>query len=296
MTAQRTEPFCDWLDVTCSPDDSFLERVRLFFDSLMCPVAYADEQRTVIEVGAGKLVLDEKPRFHRSSASGEVLSFLRVSGVFEQYLSLLSEVPHTVTRLDAAVDAATDGPDVLRRLERRFPDDRVCLTRKALRVTRLYSARPSDGRQTGTWYVGHRSSGKVTARVYDKQAQMMETKGIDTPPKTRYEMTFRKEMGCTLRDAAMPASLFYQYASPTLIDRPPGVPDWESGHDCEWSSVPSDLLPYEVFLRRLETSPELARLAELAGQFGEVGGAAVLRAFETQLRRNMPKSDALKAG
>lgn len=281
-----SDVFCDWLDVTCSPDDSFVDRVRTFFDSLLCPVAYADDDRVCLAVGNGKLVLDLKRRFHRSSASGEVLSFLRTAGVFEQYLSLLGEVPHKVTRLDAARDSTDDGPDVLRSLEAAYPDDRVSLTRKAMRVTRLYSARPSDGRQTGTWYVGHRSSGRVTARVYDKQAQLLDTRGVTIGPRTRYELTFRKDLGCTLRDAAMPASLFYQYASPALLGRPSGVPEWRPNHDMHWPPVADDLLPYGMFLRRLENSPELDRLAELAGQYDDVGIEAVMRDFRARVERS----------
>lgn len=283
ISSPRSDVFCDWLDVTCSPDESFVQRVSDFLDSLMCPVAFSDDRCVSFQVGDGVLRLEAKHRFHRASASGGVIAYFRAAGVFERYLSILSEVPHNVSRLDAAVDLHTDAPGVLRQLECRYPADLVKLTRKALRVTRLYSARLSDGQQTGTWYVGHRSDGKVTARVYDKQAQMLDTKGLETPPRTRVEMTFRKEVGCTLRDAAMPTSLFYQYATPAIVDSPPDISPWEPNQAYAWESVPADLLPYEVFVRRLESSPELSHLIQLADRFGEEGRATVLRAFSTRL-------------
>lgn len=288
MTCSGSDVFCDWLDVTCSPEASFLASVRDFCDRNFWPVAYQDADRVSISVGDGKLTLDTKKRFHRASASGAVLAVLRSSGLLEQYLALLGSVSHRVTRLDAAKDLPVDAPVVLRALESRYPLDDVSLSRKSLRVSRLYSARPSDGQLTGTWYVGHRSHARVTARVYDKQAEVLARTGLDYPPTTRYELTFRKDLGCTLRDCLMPASLFYQYASGALLERPDGVSDWEPNKDSDWASVAVDTaLPYELFCRRVELSPEIARLAELAAQFGEVGRPVLVRAFTRALNEQL---------
>lgn len=280
MTCSVSEPFCDWLDATCSPESSFVADLRRFCDVNLWPVAYADHERIVFVVGEGKLVLDVKKRYHRASASGCVLALLRTTGLLKPYLALLGSVPHRVTRLDAAVDVGVDGPVVLRSLEARYPMDRVSLSRKSLQVTRMYSARESDGQLTGTWYVGHRSSARVTARVYDKQAEILHRTGLDSPPLTRYELTFKKDLGCTLRDALMPASLFYQYASGSLLAPPAPVPEWVPNTDADWTAVPVDIkLDYELFCRRVELSPEIERLAELAATFGPNGRPALLRAF-----------------
>jgi hypothetical protein len=86
----------------------------------------------------------------------------------------------------------------------------------------------------------------------------------------------------------MPASLFYQYASGTLLERPEGVPAWVPDKDADWSSVSVDVaLPYEVFCRRVETSPEIARLAELAAGFGDVGRPVLIRAFTRALNEQL---------
>lgn len=284
MTCSRSEPFADWLDVTCPPDSSFVDDVHLFFDRLGCPVRYCDSERTIIDVGSGALALDRAAKFHRASASGSVLAHLRANSALEDYLSVLATCPHKVTRLDIAVDLYSDAPAILRSLEERYPLDLVSLTRKNTRVTRMYSARASDGQQTGTWYVGHRTSARVTARVYDKQAEVLARTGEPSPPRTRFELTFRKDQGCTLRDVVMPHSLYYSYASPVLLESPPDVPAWVP-HGQGWDGAKNPVkLPYELFKRRVQGSPELSRLALLAAEFGPEGEALIVRTFRDHLQ------------
>ena len=274
--------FCDWLDVTCSPEASFLDELTEWVTGGW-PVAFADviAGRTLFSVGEGKLLLERKPRFHRASASGSVLSALRALGEYGDYLTILSSVPHSVTRLDAALDVAVDAPTILRGLERRHSADQVQITRKTLRVTRLYSKR-SDGQLTGTWYAGHRSKARITARVYDKQAEALDRRCETLPPTTRYELTFRKDVGCTLRDAYMPASLFYEYSG-ELIDRDPSVPSW-TPHGDGWVSSPVDTdLTFEKYRRRVESSPELEALGALAAQFGPGGVELAVRVYREKL-------------
>lgn len=303
MICSRTKPFADWLDVTYRPEDFAdedhpISEIRRFLDSQLCPVLYADAEQTRIRVGAGVVAISFKRQCWRVSFSGAALHFLRVSGELEMCLSVLALSPHKVTRLDVAVDLATDAPGFLRALEARYPDDRINLQRKAIKVTRFYSARDSDGQQTGTWYAGHRSSARVTARVYDKQAEALDKRGETLPPTTRIELTFRKDHGCTLRDVAMPASLFYQYASPALLSAPPGLPEWVS-HASGWESPQkAPPLDFEVFCRRVETSPELARLIELANEIGPQGRAMLIRRFTAAVEagtRNTPLAGAAAA-
>lgn len=295
MTCSDNSVFCDWLDVTFSPTSSPVSDVRLFLDTLLCPVRYSDHEQTVIDVGQGVFVLQLKKRFHRFSASGAALAHLRKLFEFEPFLSILASCPHKVTRLDAALDIPIDAPKVLRFLESKFPMDEVHLQRKSLRVTRMYSARASDGLQTGTWYAGHRSSARVTARVYDKQAESLDRRGEVILPLTRVELTFRKDHGCTLRDAAMPYSLFHSFAAPLLQNPPSGVPQWVPNGQPWISPTVAPKLPYELFKRRLESSPELDRLAFLASGFGESGKLLMLRVFadmlDAQLKAQVANSE-----
>lgn len=284
MTSSRSDVFVDWLDVTCSPEDSFAADLERFIAAGQYPAVACDEHRFSFRVGAGVLVVETRTRFHRASASGAVLAHLRSNGTFRDYCNILGLVPHKVTRLDVAVDVGTDAPSVLRGLEAKYPDDRFSFGRKALKVTRLYSSRESDGQLTGTWYVGHRSSARVTARVYDKQLEMLEKRSEEIPPTTRYELTFSKDYGCSLFDVFHPAELFYHHASPGLLSADAKYAPWESRGTVPWVSVPPDTdLTMELFDRRVASSPDLEKLAQLAAQFGDSGKAVIMRHFEQKL-------------
>lgn len=286
MTYLRSEPFCDWLDVTCSPEASFFDSLVSFMVCCVYPVAFSepDKGRVGYSVGAGILVLDKKSRFHRASASGGVIQRLKDDGYFRDYVNILGSVPHNVTRLDAAVDLYTDAPPYLRFLEGKYPDDRFSFGRKSLRVTRLYSKRESDGALTGTWYVGHRSSARVTARVYDKREEAMEKRRQVLPPTTRIELTFKKDYNCSLWDVLMPESLFYSHAAPCLLDVPEDkcIIPWAEKGLIPWKSAPVDTnLTINVFERRVTHSPELLELARLVSELGEEAKPIVMRRFET---------------
>ena len=278
----HTEPFCDYLNVTCRPDNSFMDELSCFLDVVSCAVSFKDHEKTIVSVGKGKIVLLQKTKFHSASASGSAISYLRNVGAFEDYLSVLADVPHKVTRLDVAVDVALDAPLMLRKLEKAYPDDRVSFTRKALKVTRLYSARDSDGQQSGSWYAGNYGKARLTAKVYDKQLEAFEKRGEILPPTTRIELTFAKDFGCSLRDAFMPASLFYTHSLPVLkANRKYDA--WVS-HGEGWTGTPPDTkLDWEIYKRRLDNSPEIASLVELAAKLGPTGKVLLMRDFETHL-------------
>ena len=289
MTYSVSSPFCDWLDVTCHPDSTFIPDVSQFLAYHFCPVAFVKSgvtgSTTGYRVADGILVVEVSKNFHRASASGSCIrEFVRL-GVFRDYVNILGSVGHNVTRLDVAVDIATDAPAYLRNLESQYPDDLFSFGRKSLRVTRLYSARASDRALTGTWYVGHRSSARVTARVYDKQAEALEKRCEVLPPTTRIELTFRKDYNCSLYDVLMPESLFYSHASPKLLDAPDKyIAPWSPKGLVPWVSTPKDhTLTLDRFDARVSHSPELLKIAELGAQFGDAGKAAVMRHFERLL-------------
>jgi hypothetical protein len=241
----------------------------------------------------GVIRIDTEAKWHRVSASGKVLAYLRSTDCYGEYLHLLSEVPHSVTRLDAACDYNLDTPAILRSLDRHFPDDRINFGRKALTITRLLSKR-SDKKLTGTWYAGHRQKAKVSARVYDKANEVAEKQGLYLlTHSTRVEFTARKAFGACLRDAFDPTSIYYAMGDPALMQTPDGVLPWEPlAEFTAWSSPDfDDPLPYEVFKRRVERSSEIDHLAELAAELGLVGVKLAVRVFEEKLRSKLNAED-----
>lgn len=299
-SVRRSEPFADWLDVTCSPACSFISDLMDFLDLSGCSIEFSDKKSVSYSVGYGILRLETKDRFHRASASGKCIDWLKAQGLFRDYVNILGSVGHKVTRLDVAVDVCVDAPLVLRELESVYPNDTMFFGRKGLRITRLYSAREGDLAQTGTWYAGHKSSARVTCRVYDKQNEILVKQGLKVLPLTRFEITFRKDYGCSLFDVLMPKSLFYSHSTP-ILSPPDGFnEDWESRGTVPWVSEPVDTtVTVSDFDRRISLSPDFQRLVELASRFGPNGKAVLMRHFEraldSALSQNNSESDSTAA-
>lgn len=262
---------CDWLDVTFSPVNAPFEEIRSVLDSCGCEVLGSTHDAVERwRVGRGVIVLEDRARFARASASGGSLDYLREQRQFYAYLSALADQPHAVTRLDACLDTESPGHAVVGDLWRRYPSE-CALTRKAL-PTKLFTSAGPDGKPTGTFYVGHRSAAKVTARVYDKRQQLIEVYGTDPGHNwTRYELTVRKAMGPTLRDAAQPTRVFWHFMAPRLLRAAQGVEPWEPGWGTGWEYRAPEATPFERLSRRVEASAELGRLIELSDALGPGG-------------------------
>lgn len=292
MISSNSHPstFADYLDITASPDSDILDRVDLFLQSSGSSVSFSSDDSSGYSCmhrfndNAGTVKLERKRLFSRVSASGSALASLRAHRVFSDYLSLLSSVPHKVTRLDAALDLPEDGSVSLARMMRKYPSLRVNLSRKSLPVTVDMGVR-DDGKRTGTFYVGKKSRGRVTARMYDKAwERACVAKDYSYPPTTRYEITVRGDAEPTLRDASNPDSIFYHFACPTFFRRPPThVTPWVSGFGGEWSYTPPERTPYEKLIQRVETSPDIEALIRLADSVGPSGRTTLCRAIKKRV-------------
>lgn len=283
MIYSRSDIFCDFLGVTCSPDVSFADSVRDFMVLADCPVQYAADGLSVYRVGLGTLKLECKSKWHYVGVTGSALAHLRSVGLFDELLFAVGSLPHTVTRLDAAADIGCDFPEFLRALDSEYPDRRVALTRKRQAVSVMLEPRASDGVLTGSYYVGKRGN-TVTLAVYDKQQEALVKRGGHLPPCTRVELRVSREVGATLRDAAMPASLFHHYVPGRIVPAPADVAAWES-HASPWvPDRPPEPLDFAVMKRRIENSPELDCLVALARRLGPEGRtlllAAISRAYD----------------
>lgn len=265
--------FCDHLAVTFHPERSPAGSLR----SLLSDMGAVPLDDRTFRLGEGSVKLYVTYGVLYCSASGAALAQMRELGSYMDWLSVIGEWPHRITRLDAAHDVLVDAADVLDELRSRYPSGLVNLGRKALRV-KLELAIRDDGRETGTYYVGHRSKARATARVYDKRQERLDRAGIAGPHRTRYEVTVKQDYGATLRDAAEPDRLFWHVASPALLDTPPGMPHWTADWSQGWrTDRRPELSAVEVLERRIARSSELDMLAQLADEVGPNGRVLLAR-------------------
>lgn len=271
MTSSRTH--ADWLDITCHPESETAGALSRFFGH------NGGEARRRKDGGleysfqnGGKAVVDVKPFFSRVSASGAVLAHLRALTLLEEYLSLIADAPHRVTRLDVAYDTAEDGAAVVQSLRKRYAGEKVYLTRKGLAPTVLLGYRHHDGAETGTFYAGQRSRSRVTQRTYDKQHERWEKAGEETGPWTRYELTVKADVGATLRDVVDCDPIFWHFMAPAILPLDDAVPSWESNRAYDWAmDRNSSLTDYERLKRRIQQSAEVGELASWLAEADRIG-------------------------
>lgn len=267
----------DTLDVTFSPEDFPYPGINALllssgFKPQSSPAGGTPLYRT--PCGRGTVKIDQRARFSRVSCSGAACHHLRTTDSWLEFLSVLSESPHCVTRLDAALDLSIDGADLIDSMRKLHKSGSVCLGRKAIKTSVILSVR-DDGRESGTWYAGYGSTAKATAKVYDKALQMLQRFGETIPPRGRVEVSAWKGYGATLRDAALPEAIFWHIASPALLQAPEGIPMWHPDTTGGWQTERRELIPAQVLRNRVENSGELDALLELASSFQ--GGLEYLR-------------------
>lgn len=276
--------FCDWLDVTFAPDDCPYPELNLLL--LECDFEVSrDSGGCVIYLppqGRGVAKVTHASRYAKVSFSGGICEHLRSIGRWEEALSILGTSPHKVTRIDLAVDFPLDAAGVIADLRARYPSGKVNIGRKALDVTAMLSVR-SDGAETGTWYVGHRSAARQTLRVYDKAFEQLQKYGYLLPPTTRVEVTSRKDSGATLRDAVLCDALFWHIASPSVFKLPEGVPVWVPNTEMGFEFKRREITPAEVLKRRVENSPELEVFLSVADSMGGEGRAYLLHLLQKRV-------------
>jgi len=280
------EVFSDWLDLTYARGEP-LGGVRSFLSEFCDGVEWSREDSTqyVFKNGveSGSVRIERSRAVERVSASGAALARIRAIGLLGEYLGLLGEAPHNVTRLDATYDVPVSNPGRAIRSHYRNTREGISFGRKALRTTKLMGV-GIDGLDTGTVWHGYGSDAKVTAKVYDKSQQMLDVYGAVVPPSIRYEQTFRREVGVSLRDAFQPAPIFWHHAAPLGLKVPPGVPDWSPGAlGCVFPRREAPTA-YERALRAIERLP-LHDLSRLAAEVGSEGVAVMQRHFAKRLQQ-----------
>jgi hypothetical protein len=285
--------FCDYLDVTYAPNNCPYPELNQFLLGLDFRVSrnLGGFVEYSPPAGPGKLIVSHRSRYARISASGGVCSYLRAHGTFEDYLFILGTSPHKVTRLDSTLDVPTDGAAAMVVFQERYPSGQLSLTRKSLKIDYIQAVRP-DGLYTGTMSVGYGTSARFKAKVYDKAWEALCKRGEHLPPTTRFETIACKDSGATLRDAAMPASLFWHIASPALLTRPEGIPEWEPNVECNYLPPKRVFDPAETLRRRIEHSAELEVFSMLADSMGNSGREYLLHLIKKRLEAPAPQLES----
>lgn len=296
MNAPRTNiVICDWLDLTYSPLDApypVLNRFLLdsgFFvesrDRVDFVYTHPQELNGVLKVGQYRGT-------YRVSISGAICRHLRLLGIWEELLFELGQVPHRVTRLDAAMDLPVDGALMIAHLRKTYPDGYVNLRRKSIKTTCILEVRP-DGLESGTWYAGRRSKARVTARVYDKALEALSKRREYMPPTTRVEVTASGgDSGATLRDAMLPDALFWHIAAPAILKAPEGAPVWKPNTEMGWvPPPPRNFNAADLLKRRVESLAMLDALASVADELGP-NGRAYLASLIAKRLESSGRSDA----
>lgn len=271
----------DQLNVTCYPGSSFLDDLETFLVSVSAEPT---------SLGSGKVMwrfpscevknsihIVRRTAHHLVSFSGGSLGHLRVVRAwFDEVFSILASVPHTVSKLEVAHDVAVDGADTIQELQHLVPGETSkLLGRKALPVDWFLAQRDTDGRYTGTMYIGRKTTARLKLKVYDKSFERRANAGILMLPTTRYELTFMKDYkggGISLRDAYEPERLFWDGMPEYLLPPPADVAPWSAADGVGWTAGPKVVrLPTEVLSRRIEDSAEIDVLLRLADQMGPNG-------------------------
>jgi len=285
--SEASDVFCDALSVTFSPDNSPLFGLGSFLLSTgLCKVGEATKADSCYLFSNGGYVLIwANRRFEKVYFSGRSIEVLRTSDLWGETLSLLSECPHNVTRLDAAQDVPEPYHLVRERLVAEFPDYRVPLGRKSLQSQEKYFTIRADGNPTSTYEIGQRGSGKQMVRIYDKQNEVLEKQGEMVPPLTRVELEVAREFNATLRDALDPTAIFYHVLGGLIFPTPHHVPSWVSVPEFTWSAgrrPPAD--PYRQIKRLVEESDDLRTLVALSQKAHSGGIESTVAVVAAHLR------------
>ena len=278
---------CDWLSLTVPWDQS--DGLSDAVLELACSAGASERIGVtgVYDCGLdGTIKIARRHSVLTAGFSGAALAALREKGVYGDLLLAFAPRPHRVTRLDAAYDVASAAPSILEAIFQRGKFQGIRLGQRPARVSLQGWKIGADGAETGTVYIGSRTS-EIRARVYDKRQERLDHKQHDPGPLTRYEISVTGETGVSLKDAGDPTALFWRFAAPALLPYPSGiyVPRWVPGgvgFNLPQCGTPPD--PVDRLRRVMEESESLKLVVRLAKACGSYGGAVAVAKFKDLLK------------
>lgn len=291
MAIIAAQPFCDYISVS-TPRDRY-ESVSAALLEVVRACGGYDERQGVVQLGQrGVFAHRVKHNLGLYALSGDALAEMRRNRFafdwFGEWLTLVGEGAHNVTRLDVAVDLVVDSAAVVGRMYKRGRSGRVSITRKAIapaQVRRIFEPSVYGGADTGTVYLGERGKRDVIARVYDKRQELLkklraqygdaltpEFVALNDPgPLCRFELELGRKVGVTLRDAYEPAAVFWHFARESLLPKiAPAVAEW-SPHGAGFTVPRSEPDHAKQLSFLLEASHDIKRAVTLADRLGPYG-------------------------
>lgn len=296
-------PFCDDLDVTFPRDyeSEIEEAVSARLGAAMgCRVPRSGlwqlqpvrRARGPCEAGwiveerqrAPTVLMKSQGHWCKVAVSGQACEALRTQGLWLPLLADLSAFEYRVTMIHSTIDLPLPGPQCVPVVAEAGQAGRISLGRKALAPTDVNWSRQIDarGEVTGAVYLGQRGKREITGLFYDKRNEREREGLADLGPSSRFELRCAK-VGASLRDAAMPAALFWQYASGVLA-RPEDAPSWVPG-GAGWDAPAAPPPDYwRIVERRVDSiTDELLDMRRLALHLGPYGPAMLLRRIASVL-------------
>ena len=289
MAIIASPAFCDY--VSCTTPRDYYPKVSEALLEVVTAAGGRDEKDGVVRLGQGTFVHGQKYGIGYYSLSGDALQEMRkardVFYFFGEWLTIIGEQEHRVTRLDAAVDIPVEASTVVTRVYKRARAGGISLTRKAVppdQVERIFSPAYVGGRDTGSVLLGSRGR-DVRARVYDKRQELLrrvrdahggltaELIALNDPgPLVRYELELGRKVGMTLRDAYEPARVFWHFARESLLPQlaPRDVGNWEP-HSLGFAVPRAVHDPAKQLSLLLESSADIRRAVTLADRLGPYG-------------------------
>lgn len=280
-------PFADYLNVTFPL--SFRDEVKTALLPVIESIGPFDEEVEGLyrlygrdmRPSGGTIKLSERGKVLIVSASGVALAMLRDRGLYDDYLSCLSEFPHRVSMLHVTADYVVPDPSrVVLSVKDAGYAELLSLTRKQVRKDQVKAllTMGKAGTETGTVYLGHRANADVWAKVYDKQHERLSKGFSDPGPLVRVEIAVQSDIGATLRDAHRPSDIFYHFAGKTLVGVPDGFKGWSSSGQGYVLPSRVSVLPYQRLERYMEHSLSITRLVDMAvSVYGEKSGDVLSR-------------------
>ena len=284
-------PFCDFLNVSMPGHQGFsvLGEIRPILDVLGLSEVSEGIYKSSLKGGDGGSLMVKKGRFNQDltvfSVSGHILQMLRSAGFFQDFLMAFLSIPHRITLMHATADYSVDAPAVIHGCYEMGKAEQVFLTRKVVPSRHVKAILSPDqfGRDTGTVYYGHRNKSDVWAKVYDKRHERLCRGAADIGCMTRVEVCITGDIGASLRDVQNPASIYYNFASKTLVEGSLTVSKWVSGAEgFIMEKKTSDFTTRQRMRSIAGGSNDINRMLDIA--FAEYGSAHASELFLDEMR------------